>query len=171
MHDFDSRMEQLLAALGHLAPGHRERLVRPVRQHDLVCWPDGADAEHAPTMKAAMRVAVHELLDQFCFQLESALTRCASEPARVLMLATTTLAMAGGMSVEFIDDNVASGVSCPGKSRLSIEVLPEDRLRFSYRTTSSGDTAVATCEVCVNEALIREDPFVEAEKVIRQLRQ
>ena len=136
MPDFDTRMEQLLATLGELAPGHRERLVRPVRQHDLVCWPGAADGEHAPAMKAAMRVAVHELLDQFCFQLECALTRCASESARALVLAATSLAMADGMRVEFRDGELRSGVSYPGKETLSIEVLRDERLRFDYYTTA-----------------------------------
>ena len=173
MSDFDSRMEQLLATLGELAPGHRERLVRPVRQHDLACWPDASNGEHVPTMKAAMRVAVHELLDQFCFQLDGALTRCDSESARVLVLAATSLGMADGMCVEFRDGDARSGVSYPGNQTLTIEVLPDERLRFDYFAAVGQPRAepVASCEVSVDADAIHDDPFAVAKALIDRLRQ
>jgi hypothetical protein len=172
MPDFDSRMEQLLASLGKLAPGHRERLVRPVRQHDLVCWPGSSDSEHAPAMKAAMRVAVHELLDQMCFQLEGVLTRCASESTQALVLAATSLAMADGMRVEFCDGEAKSGVSYPGSETLAIEVLPDDRLKFEYfgPAGKSPTEPLASYDVAVDPSVIGDDPFRATREIIEQLR-
>ena len=172
MPDFDSRMEQLLANLGELAPGHRERLLRPVRQHDLVCWPGGSDGEQAPAMKAAMRVAVHELLDQLCFQLEGVLTRCASESAQALVLAATSLAMADGMRVEYCDGESRTGVSYPGSETLAIEVLPDDRLRFDYFATAgqSPPKPQSSCEVSIDSDAMGDDPFRVVRALIEQLR-
>jgi hypothetical protein len=168
MPDFDARMNQLLTTLGDLAPGHRERLLRSVRQHDLACWPDSVSNDATSTMKAAMRVAVHQLLDQFCFQLEAVLTRADDDATRVFILALTSIGMADGMRVTFRDGDLTTGVTYSGCETLVIEVLPESRLRVEL--ANSSETPIAFEEISIDSTKTFDDPFAMARDLIDRLK-
>lgn len=168
MPDFDESMNQLLAAVRDAAPGRRERWLRTVRQHDLQCWPEGANADAENAMKAAMRVAVHEVLDQLCFQLEAALTRSDNEPTRVFVLALTALAMTDGLRVKFRDGQSTTGISYPGDETLVIEVLPGSKLGIELVTSS--EEVIASEEVTINPTELLADPFAAARDFIDRLR-
>jgi hypothetical protein len=173
MPDFDARMNQLLDALGDMAPGHRERLLRRVRQHDIECWPADASGEAVDAMKAAMRVAVHELLDEFCFQLEAVLTRAHDDATRVFVLALVSVAMHDGICVAFRDQQTTTGITRSGCEKLVIDVLSGSRLQVDYsmaESRGSPQSLVAGEEIALDATDENDDPFALARALIDRLR-
>lgn len=167
MPDFDARMNQLLATLGDLAPGHRERLLRPIRQRDIECWPKHTGEDAASALKAAMRVAVHELLDQFCFGIEAVLTRADDDATRTLVLAISAVAMANGVRVAFRHDQGTTGISYPGSETLVIELLPNAKMKLELITSSRPPMSET---FAIYAATVADDPFASAKTLIDRLR-
>ena len=121
MHSFEHRINQLLDSMPELTAGHRERLVRPLRQDDVVCWQRIEDAGLDAVMKASMRIVAHELLDQICFHIEAALTRCRTESQRLLVMALIAKKMPAAASVMFRSGEQLAGISYPGPETIVLE--------------------------------------------------
>lgn len=70
MHEFDRRLNQLLDCVADLTTARRQRLARSLRQDDVELGVRVAEPALDAAMKAALRVAAHEVLDVFCMHLE-----------------------------------------------------------------------------------------------------
>lgn len=137
-HEFDRRLAQALAALPELSKGHRERLVRPLRQLDLDCQPAPADPSLDAALRAAVRTLAHELLETLLVQLEAALAACRSDAGRVLVAALAALGAARGARVAYRLDGAEHGCQFPGVETLAIELAAPrageaERLRLHWR--------------------------------------
>ncbi len=185
MHAFEHRLTQLLDCLGELTAGRRQRLVRSLRQDDVELGVRSADASLDAAMKAALRVAAHEVLDAFCVHLEGALSRCRSDRGRALVMAITALVMAEGGCVLFAIDAGAAGVAFPAEETVVIAVAPRADVEMvvSRRTSSgvgsaiavrigaaSGDSKGDSGVMMLEAAAIEEDPFREAKRVLMRVR-
>lgn len=99
MHEFERRMQQLLASHSALSRGHRERLMRPLKQSDLQCWGDIADTDLEQVLKVCFRTVAHELTDAFGLHAEAALAVCPSAAEKTLLAALLGYGMPLGLPV------------------------------------------------------------------------
>jgi hypothetical protein len=103
-------MLELIGELPEINRGRRLRLLGPLRQAPLICWEPLEDQSAEETLKAAMRVAIHELIDEYCCHLAGALARCDSAELKTLVGGLAAYLVASRVSVQFRDDNRLSGV-------------------------------------------------------------
>lgn len=161
MHSFDHRINQLLDSVADMTTGHRERLVRPLRQDDVVCWESMADERLDAVMKASMRIVAHELLDQMCFQMEAALTRCRTDSQRLLLMALVAQKMPESASLLFRDGDQTSGVSYPGAETVVLETDAVVATSTTAEVSATSTAAVSRVDVLVES--IRCIPFCDAD--------
>jgi hypothetical protein len=154
MHEFDSRLHQLLDTLPGITAARRQRLLRSLRQDDAELGFDVEEPELEAAMKAAYRVAAHELLDVFCLHLEGALGRCADAPTQALVMALTSMAMAQHACVLFDEAGHAAGISYPSQEAFVVGITV-DKLTVVGRGAASHDAGAARATRC--------DVFVRAE--------
>lgn len=185
MHAFEYRLTQLLDSLGNLTEGRRQRLVRSLRQDDVELGVRAEDAGLQAAMKAALRVAAHEVLDAFCVHLEGALARCRSDRARALVMALAALVLGEEGCVLFAVDACAAGVAFPAAETVVIAVAPRADVEMivSRRAVSgagspiavrfeaaSGDSDDEPGTMALEAAAIDDDPFREAKRVLMRVR-
>jgi len=149
MDAFAARTAQLLASLAALGPGLRDRLVRPLRQADLSCWPAPLDLDDEPLVKAGLRAIAHEVLDQLCLQLEIPLQRCDSNALRQLVLALVAVSLPDGLRVRFRSGAFETGLDVPGPESLVIEPRPGELSLTWRRETIAGPELTRTLRVVI----------------------
>jgi hypothetical protein len=121
MHEFKRRMLELFQELPDMNRGRRLRLLSPIRQAPLVCWEPLGDDSLEEVLKASMRAAVHELIDEYCCHLAGALARCDSPELKTLVAALSAFLIASRVSVQFRDGPTLSGFLLPYSERAIIE--------------------------------------------------
>ena len=123
MHEFERRMQQLLASHSGLTRGHRERLMRPLKQSDLECWGELEDADLEQVLKVSFRTAAHELTEAFCLHSEAALALCHSAGEKTLLSAILAYALPLGFPVLLRIGSTEAGFRFRSTEMLIVEPL------------------------------------------------
>jgi hypothetical protein len=191
MHAFEYRLNQLLDRVNDLTAGRRQRLTRSLRQDDVELGIRTEDLGLDAAMKAALRVAAHEVLDAFCVHLEGALARCRSDHARTLVMAVVAIVLAENGCVLFAEKEAeqgkVSGVAFPAAETVVIFTVPDpvvDVLLWSGADTiagqlmpkvrvviGNGGTIPEAALIATSPAAIEADPFLEATRILTMLRE
>jgi hypothetical protein len=182
MHEFERRLNQLLDCVSDLTPSRRQRLARSLRQDDVELGVRVVEPSLDAAMKAALRVAAHEVLDVFCMHLEGALARCRGDQARVLVMAIVAMAQAEHACVLFATDGPETGVTFAAAETFVITPAPRPGIDFDLgrRCTErqtllsvaigDHDSEIRANRVEVETNRIERDPFEVAAELLTQLR-
>jgi hypothetical protein len=179
-------LNQLLDRVNDLTAGRRQRLTRSLRQDDVELGIRAESLDLDAAMKAALRVAAHEVLDAFCVHLEGALARCRSDHARTLVMAIVAIVLAEHGCVLFAEQEKISGVAFPAAETVVIATAPDavvdvllwpgtdaiaGELTPKVRVVvgNGGDDAEVKA-VAISPAAIEADPFLEATRVLAKIR-
>jgi hypothetical protein len=182
MHEFDRRLNQLLDCVADLTAARRQRLARSLRQDDVELGVRVAEPTLDAAMKAALRVAAHEVLDVFCMHLEGALAQCRSDHARALTMAIVAMAQAEHACVLFASGVQETGVAFAAAETFVIASAPRPGIDFALsRRCTDGRTVLFVAigdhdseimadrfKVVTNR--IERDPFEVAAELLTQLR-
>jgi hypothetical protein len=191
MHAFDFRLTQLLDRVSDLTPARRQRLARTLRQDDVELGVRATEPSLDAALKAALRVAAHEVLDAFCVHLEGALARCRNDRVRALAMAIVAIVLAEQGCVLFAEPGDAApkrgtGMEFPAAQRVVIAVSPnaEVDLEVSCRANDGEPSTDGALHIVVARdaysgegsvlaiaaEAIDADPFCEAKRVLERVR-
>lgn len=175
MHEFDRRLNQLLDCVADLTAARRQRLSRSLRQDDVELGVRVAEPSLDAAMKAALRVAAHEVLDVFCMHLEGALAQCRSDPARALVMAIVAKAQAEHACVLFATGGQETGVAFAAAETFVIAPAPRPGIDLDVtRRTATGQSSLSITigdgKAEATAARIEHDPFQVAAELLAKLR-
>ena len=156
MHEFERRMQQLLASHSGLTRGHRERLMRPLKQSDLECWGELGDADLEQVLKVSFRTAAHELTEAFCLHAEAALALCQSAGEKTLLAAILAYALPLGLPVQLRIGSTEAGFQFRSTEMVIVEPLASSKSAPSGVQIEHHNLAVETSRIAKVLCRVRE---------------
>ena len=177
MHEFQRRLQQYLDSVPDLTAGHRERLLRPMKQLDLDCWGEFNDPSMEDALKASMRSIAHELVDFYCLQIEPAFAQCRGDVQKVMLAALAAHKLPAWNRILYRVDGRLSGYSYSWAETVIIEpsarifattvdflvefharpAIGSGPITDTFQDRSEPDAVVATLAVQCGEPEVRSD--------------